>query len=176
MTDLGALYAKYQARLERYAATIVGAEAAMDVVQQAFAELLVWLKSHPDRVIGIGELTQAVWFASKPYLRKLRRERRKQQLLQDELGQLEEQEEPEEEPQEEADSTTVDAENFLLLTKAFAAVPLPPQVRRCVDLVLLEGLTDKEAAEVLKITPSTVRTHLERGRKALRAALKDWRS
>ena len=50
-------------------------------------------------------------------------------------------------------------------------VPLPEEQRLAVALVLVEGLSYKEAAEVLEVPIGTVTSRLARGRAALAAAL-----
>jgi RNA polymerase sigma-70 factor (ECF subfamily) len=48
---------------------------------------------------------------------------------------------------------------------------LPDRQRELVDLVDLQGYTAAQAAEMLEIEPATARTHLFRGRRALRERL-----
>jgi len=48
---------------------------------------------------------------------------------------------------------------------------LPEMQRVCVVLVYGYGFGQTEAAELIDVSPSTVRTHLERGMRALRATL-----
>ena len=50
---------------------------------------------------------------------------------------------------------------------------LPPRQREAVDLVDLQGLEPGEAAALLGSNPATLRTHLFRGRRALRCRLLD---
>ena len=50
---------------------------------------------------------------------------------------------------------------------------LPPRCKSALRLVREEGVTYKEAAELLGISTETVRTHVARGEKKLRARLKD---
>lgn len=50
---------------------------------------------------------------------------------------------------------------------------LPPGQREAFVLVHLEGFTVSEAAELLKKSPGTIKSHLHRGLQALRAALAD---
>lgn len=52
---------------------------------------------------------------------------------------------------------------------------LPDRQRDCVLLRYFAGLTDAEVAETLGVSPGSVKTHLHRGRTALRAALEDLR-
>jgi RNA polymerase sigma-70 factor (ECF subfamily) len=48
---------------------------------------------------------------------------------------------------------------------------LPARQREAMDLVDLQGVPQAEAAERLGVSPGTVRTHLFRGRRAIRARL-----
>ena len=50
---------------------------------------------------------------------------------------------------------------------------LPSPYREALTLAELEGLTQKEAAEMLGISPSGMRSRVQRGRAKLRAALED---
>jgi RNA polymerase sigma-70 factor (ECF subfamily) len=50
---------------------------------------------------------------------------------------------------------------------------LPEEQRLAVALVLVEGLSYKEAADVLEVPIGTVTSRLARGREALQAALSD---
>ncbi len=61
------------------------------------------------------------------------------------------------------------AEETLAIEEAMAR--LPEEQRSCVMLVLVEGLSYKEAAEVLGIPIGTVTSRLARGREALQAVL-----
>jgi RNA polymerase sigma-70 factor (ECF subfamily) len=56
---------------------------------------------------------------------------------------------------------------------ADALAALSPRQRAAVVLVDYVGFEAGEAAEVLGISPATVRAHLMRGRRALRAAFED---
>ena len=48
---------------------------------------------------------------------------------------------------------------------------LPMRQREAFDLVDLQGLTPKEAAELLEMNPTTLRVHLLRGRRRMRAEM-----
>ena len=55
------------------------------------------------------------------------------------------------------------------LSRAMAA--LPDDARACVMLVLSEGMTHSEAAQVTNLPLGTVKSHVARGRKTLQSAL-----
>jgi RNA polymerase sigma-70 factor (ECF subfamily) len=48
-------------------------------------------------------------------------------------------------------------------------VALSPQQRAVLDLVELQGFSAQEAAEMLEVAPTTIRVHLHRARRVLRA-------
>lgn len=74
---------------------------------------------------------------------------------------------PEAEP---ALNPTVPSQGLALdLSRAMDA--LPPDVRACVMLVLSEGMTHPEAAQVTGLPLGTVKSHIARGRKTLQSAL-----
>jgi RNA polymerase sigma-70 factor (ECF subfamily) len=60
-----------------------------------------------------------------------------------------------------------------LLAVQRAVTDLPEEQRLAVALVLVEGLSYKEAADVLEVPIGTVTSRLARGREALQAALSD---
>jgi len=60
-----------------------------------------------------------------------------------------------------------------LLAVQRAVADLPEEQRLAVALVLVEGLSYKEAADVLEVPIGTVTSRLARGRDALQAALND---
>lgn len=62
-----------------------------------------------------------------------------------------------------------------LLAVQRAVADLPEEQRLVVALVLVEGLSYKEAADVLEVPIGTVTSRLARGREALQAALGDSR-
>jgi RNA polymerase sigma-70 factor (ECF subfamily) len=62
-----------------------------------------------------------------------------------------------------------------LLAVQRAVADLPEEQRLAVALVLVEGLSYKEAADVLEVPIGTVTSRLARGREALQAALGDSR-
>jgi RNA polymerase sigma-70 factor (ECF subfamily) len=60
-----------------------------------------------------------------------------------------------------------------LLAVQRAVADLPEEQRLAVALVLVEGLSYKEAADVLEVPIGTLTSRLARGRDALQAALSD---
>ena len=58
-----------------------------------------------------------------------------------------------------------------ILSRAIAG--LPPQMRRCVRLRVFQDLDYDEIAEVLQISPSTVKVQLFKARKRLQMELED---
>ena len=60
-----------------------------------------------------------------------------------------------------------------LLSVQRAVAALPEEQRMAVALVLIEGLSYKEAADILDVPMGTVTSRLARGREALQAALGD---
>ena len=48
---------------------------------------------------------------------------------------------------------------------------LPPQMRRCVQLRVVKGLSDSDIAAVMAISINTVKAHLHQARKVLRESL-----
>jgi len=65
-------------------------------------------------------------------------------------------------------ATDQDATTTVSVEHALAA--MPPRRRQCAALCLLLGFPPNEAAEILRIAPSTVRKHLDDARHDLRAA------
>jgi RNA polymerase sigma-70 factor (ECF subfamily) len=76
---------------------------------------------------------------------------------------------PEEEGSNVGDSSAVDQVNLLSVQKAMAE--LPEEQRMAVALVLIEGLSYKEAAAALDIPQGTLTSRLARGRETLQAQL-----
>jgi RNA polymerase sigma-70 factor (ECF subfamily) len=66
-----------------------------------------------------------------------------------------------------------DAAQVRLLSVQAALARLPEDQRMAVALVLIEGLSYKEAAEILEIPIGTLTSRLARGREALQASLGD---
>jgi RNA polymerase sigma-70 factor (ECF subfamily) len=77
-----------------------------------------------------------------------------------------------EEAGENVGEATTDAQVRLLSVQR-ALASLPEEQRLAVALVLIEGLSYKEAADVLDVPMGTVTSRLARGREALQAALGD---
>jgi RNA polymerase sigma-70 factor (ECF subfamily) len=63
----------------------------------------------------------------------------------------------------------LDQERAALLGQAIAG--LPPQMRRCVRMRVLQDLDYGEIADALQISPSTVKVQLFKARKRLQAEL-----
>lgn len=80
---------------------------------------------------------------------------------------------PQATPAEPAEGVAVRTVTDALVVAAVRA--LPARQRDCVLLRYFAGLTDAEVAETLGVSPGSVKTHLHRGRTALRAALEDLR-
>ena len=76
---------------------------------------------------------------------------------------------PEEEGSNVADPGIADQSELLSLQRAMAA--LPEEQRLAVALVLIEGLSYKEAADALGIPQGTLTSRLARGRETLQAQL-----
>lgn len=77
-----------------------------------------------------------------------------------------------EEAGENVGAATTEAEVRLLSVQR-AVAALPEEQRMAVALVLIEGLSYKEAADILDVPMGTVTSRLARGREALQAALGD---
>lgn len=78
---------------------------------------------------------------------------------------------PEESGENVSDAAGGSPANLLAVQDALAA--LPEEQRMAVALVLIEGLSYKEAADVLAVPIGTVTSRLARGREALQAQLRD---
>lgn len=78
--------------------------------------------------------------------------------------------EPEHSP-DDADERTVEQE--VAMYTAFFVSMLPSPYREALTLTELEGLTQKEAAEMLGISLSGMKSRVQRGRQKLRATLED---
>lgn len=76
---------------------------------------------------------------------------------------------PEESSENVSDTTGESQTGLLALQDALAS--LPEEQRMAVALVLIEGLSYKEAADVLEVPIGTVTSRLARGREALQAQL-----
>jgi RNA polymerase sigma-70 factor (ECF subfamily) len=76
---------------------------------------------------------------------------------------------PEESGENVSDATSESPANLLALQEALAS--LPEEQRMAIALVLIEGLSYKEAADVLEVPIGTVTSRLARGREALQAQL-----
>lgn len=76
---------------------------------------------------------------------------------------------PEESGENVSDAGSESPANLLALQEALAS--LPEEQRMAVALVLIEGLSYKEAADVLEVPIGTVTSRLARGRDALQAQL-----
>lgn len=72
-------------------------------------------------------------------------------------------------PDEQADAATL-ADELARVTDS-----LPPRAREVYDLSRTEGLTTRQIAEKLQISPKTVELHITRALSALRAAVERWR-
>jgi RNA polymerase sigma-70 factor, ECF subfamily len=66
----------------------------------------------------------------------------------------------------------LDEERTELLSRAIA--DLPPQMRRCVRLRVYQDLDYEEIADILQISPSTVKVQLFKARKRLQIELEDF--
>ncbi len=66
--------------------------------------------------------------------------------------------------------TALEKEKRQMLRRAIEE--LPPQMRRCVYLYIVEELTQSEIAAILKIPVNTVKAHLHQAQKVLREKLK----
>lgn len=76
---------------------------------------------------------------------------------------------PEESGENVSDGASESPTNLMALQEALAS--LPEEQRMAVALVLIEGLSYKEAADVLEVPIGTVTSRLARGREALQAQL-----
>lgn len=77
---------------------------------------------------------------------------------------------PEESGENVSDAGSESPASLLALQEALAS--LPEEQRMAIALVLIEGLSYKEAADVLEVPIGTVTSRLARGRDALQAQLK----
>lgn len=78
---------------------------------------------------------------------------------------------PEEAGEQVGEETTAAAIDAMSIQTALAK--LPEEQRTTVSLVLIEGLSYKEAAEAMNVPIGTLTSRLARGREALQAALTD---
>jgi RNA polymerase sigma-70 factor, ECF subfamily len=130
-------------------------ELAEEVVQDTF--LAVWRKPHA--YSGTGAVAAWIWgIGIRRFIDRLRQSRDLQPL-----------------PQERGD-VVVSAEDQVMLGVEFgdlagALSRLSPELRAVVQATVLDGLTSKEAGQLLGIPPGTVKTRMMRARAQLRGEL-----
>lgn len=152
IADLTTCYEKHADALTRFAATIVGADDADDVVSDAIVGML---RSSPTEIDDMtAYLYRAVANAARKHWRSLsRRERRERITAQSELVE------------------TAHADPAILAS----LVTLSPQQRAIVHLTYWEDLTPSMVATRLGVTDGTVRRQLARARHRLSEVLDGYR-
>ena len=158
-----ALYQRHQQRVFRYASIYSGAEGvAADITQEVFMHLIDNHSFDPAQ----GELRAYLLGMARNLLRRHWRDAQRFEAL------------PEEEDGPLGDPLIEHAEPSMLVSRAqqhgglrAAILALPSYYREVMILCELEELDYQEAARILEVPIGTVRSRLNRARKALSAAL-----
>jgi RNA polymerase sigma-70 factor, ECF subfamily len=154
--DLGEQIVALLPRLRRFARTLASSvQDADDLVQIAIERAL----SRSDRLQPASSLSAWIFgILRNAWIDEVRaRSRRSRVFAAEELG------------ENVADPAGHQHANVISVQGALAR--LPDEQREVVGLVLIEGLSYKEAAEIMKVPVGTVTSRLARGRDALQAML-----
>ena len=156
MTSTAAIYEHLQADVRRWFARRAPADAVDDLVQEAF------LRIHK----GLPDLRDSERVA--PWVFRICRS-----VLVDRARRLRPEDELTVEPAASGDGHESDATAVVAGWLPAFVDALPVTYREAVRLVELEGLSQKDAAQKLGLSPSGARTRVQRGRKLLKKSLDD---
>ena len=157
-----ALVTRWHARIHRWAfAWVADADEADDVTQQVLVRLHLQLSRFRGQAAFSTWAYQITRNAARDAFRRRRRRARALERLQA-MG-----------PADEAgpDPTVAFEQRDAAAAARAALAGLPPRQREVFDLVDLQGHAPHEAAAVLGLSDGTVRAHLFRARRAVRAAV-----
>lgn len=159
---LRSLFEEHYAELCSQARRYVGSdEAAVDVVQEIFARVWERRSERPPDEIERAYLYRAV--RNEALNRRERRRSRDEHRQRPGV------------PRPASPTPEDDLERRRLVREVEEAIEaLPPRCREIFLLVRRDGLTYREAAEALELSPSTVDTQMGRALKRLRDELDDW--
>lgn len=151
-------------RIHRWALVATGDPDDADDVAQ---EVLVRLGRHVERFEGRSSITTWLFRVTRNEALSLRRRRGAARRAADAAGA--DQEGGEASPSARWISTMATAELMELVTAFFRELPL--RQREVFDLTELQGISPAEVAEMLAMSPGTVRAHLFRARRTLRTKI-----
>jgi RNA polymerase sigma factor (sigma-70 family) len=134
-------------------------DAAEDVAQQ----VLIRLHLHLDRFRGDAKLSTWLFQVTRNAARDAFRKRRRRERMMERVVSAD--------PTVPADPTDEVERREMMGLARQALARLPERQRTVFDLVDLQGYAAAEAANLLGLSPGTVRAHLFRARRAVRAAV-----
>jgi RNA polymerase sigma-70 factor (family 1) len=157
----GELFEAYTDRVYSYAQGVLhNAELSEDVVQEVF--LKIWLRK--EQVASIQNFDGYLYHATRNHTFTLLKKMAKEATAMESAGLS---------LSIEGRSTASEEEDIIRVHRevALAVENLPGQQKKAFDLCQVSGMKYEEAAEVMKISPLTVKAHLMAARRSLRKQL-----